>query len=95
MANKITLSVIKADIGGFVGHSNIHQALLEEAAERMETARRQGPIIDFHVTHCGDDLGLIMTHHEGVDNPVIHRLAWAIDVAADRPGGGGPAAGRS
>lgn len=78
MANKITLSVIKADVGGFVGHSNIHEALLEEATERMEIARLHGPIIDFHVTHCGDDLGLIMTHYQGVDNPEIHQLAWEV-----------------
>jgi fructose 1,6-bisphosphate aldolase/phosphatase len=78
MANQITLSVIKADVGGFVGHSNIHEALLEEAAERMEAARLHGSIIDFHVTHCGDDLGLIMTHYHGVDNPEIHQLAWEV-----------------
>jgi fructose 1,6-bisphosphate aldolase/phosphatase len=78
MAQKITLSVIKADIGGFVGHSNIHPALLEEATKRMETVRQHGSVVDFHVTHCGDDLGLIMTHYQGVDSAEIHQLAWDI-----------------
>ncbi|MEW5958681.1 MAG: fructose-1,6-bisphosphate aldolase/phosphatase [Chloroflexota bacterium] len=78
MANKITLSVIKADIGGFVGHSNIHQDLLKTAGELIETPKREGLIIDAHVTHCGDDLGLIMTHDRGDDHPQIHALAWNI-----------------
>ena len=30
---KTTLSVIKADVGGFVGHSSIHEELIEEAEE--------------------------------------------------------------
>ncbi len=78
MAPKMTLSVIKADVGGFVGHSNIHEALLEEARERMEAARLQGSVVDFHITHCGDDLGLVMTHYQGVDSTEIHQLAWNV-----------------
>ena len=78
MASKITLSVIKADIGGFVGHSTIHPDLLTAAAELMETAKRDGTVIDFQVTHCGDDLGLIMTHEQGDDSAEIHGLAWNV-----------------
>jgi fructose 1,6-bisphosphate aldolase/phosphatase len=33
-------------------------------------------LIDFHVTSCGDDLELIMTHINGVDAKEIHHLAW-------------------
>lgn len=76
VSEKITLGVIKADVGGYVGHSSIHEALLEEAAERLETSKRNELIIDFHVTRCGDDLELIMTHDKGVDNEEIHKLAW-------------------
>lgn len=78
MKDKITLSVIKADIGGFVGHANMHESLLQEAIECMEAAQRHGMLVDFHVTHCGDDLGLIMTHDKGVDNPEIHKLTWDV-----------------
>jgi fructose 1,6-bisphosphate aldolase/phosphatase len=78
MIGKITLSVIKADVGGFVGHSNIHEDLLEEAIEILEVTKGHGLIIDYHVTHCGDDLGLIMTHSHGVDSPKIHKLAWDV-----------------
>jgi fructose 1,6-bisphosphate aldolase/phosphatase len=81
MGGKITLSVIKADVGGFVGHSAMHGDLLVEAKRRLGGAQTQGLIIDFHVTACGDDLELIMTHRRGVDNEGIHHLAWEIFVA--------------
>ena len=35
-------------------------------------------LIDFHVTHCGDDLELIMTHNKGIDNKKVHGLAWDV-----------------
>jgi fructose 1,6-bisphosphate aldolase/phosphatase len=76
MNSKNTLSVIKADVGGFVGHSSIHEDLINEAKERLEVARSQDLVVDYHVTACGDDLQLIMTHQQGVDNEEIHRLAW-------------------
>src|SRR5713226_404154 len=76
MANKLTVSVIKADIGGWVGHSAIHPALMDSAAETLAAAKKQGAIIDQFVTYCGDDLQLIMTHTHGVDSEKIHRLSW-------------------
>lgn len=36
MANLITLSVIKADVGGYVGHSSVHPALLDGAREHTK-----------------------------------------------------------
>lgn len=82
MAEKITLSVIKADVGGYVGHSCIHENLLKVASNRLTEAKEQGTIVDFHVTRVGDDLELIMTHRRGEENEVIHRLAWDIFVEA-------------
>ncbi len=76
--DKITVSVIKADVGGFVGHSAMHQALIEEAEQRLKAAQEQGALVDFHVTAGGDDLELIMTHHQGVDHESIHHLAWQV-----------------
>ncbi len=72
----ITLSVIKADIGGWVGHSAIHPALEESARESLDAARESGLIVDFCVSSCGDDLQLILTHTRGTDDESIHRLAW-------------------
>jgi len=73
---RVTLSVIKADIGGFVGHSSVHPDLLEEAQIRLKAAREEGVLIDYHVYHVGDDAGLIMTHQYGTDSKEIHTLAW-------------------
>ncbi|MBF8266219.1 MAG: protein of unknown function DUF100 [Dehalococcoidia bacterium] len=73
---KVTLSVIKADIGGYVGHSSSHPDILATAKESMEKAKTQGLLIDYHVTACGDDLQLIMTHQHGELNERIHKLAW-------------------
>jgi len=81
MAEKITLSVIKADVGGYVGHSSIHSDLLETAKGKLSNALEKGLLIDFHVTRCGDDLELIMTHKNGVDAEPIHSLAWNTFVA--------------
>ena len=69
----ITVSVIKADVGGVPGHSRVHPELEEIARTNL---KKEKDLIDFHVTHCGDDLELIMTHKEGVDSEKIHKIAW-------------------
>jgi fructose 1,6-bisphosphate aldolase/phosphatase len=76
MPDKITLSAIKADVGGYVGHSSMHPALMEKAEELLEQQKNEGVLIDFCVTHCGDDLELIMTHTKGTESGEIHKLAW-------------------
>ncbi|MDI6840090.1 MAG: fructose-1,6-bisphosphate aldolase/phosphatase [bacterium] len=73
---KVTVSVIKADIGGYVGHSSSHPDILKKAEESLKIAKDKGLLIDFHVMHCGDDLELIMTHEKGEDSESIHKLAW-------------------
>ena len=72
----ITLSVIKADIGGYVGHSSMHPDLEAKGNECLAKAKKEGTLIDYHVTKCGDDLQLIMTHKLGEENDKIHKLAW-------------------
>jgi fructose 1,6-bisphosphate aldolase/phosphatase len=78
MGEKITLSVIKADVGGFVGHSTVHPELLETA--RKELANRK-ELVDFFVGSVGDDINLIMTHKKGTDCEEIHQLAWNTFLA--------------
>ena len=73
---KVTLSVIKADIGGFVGHSESHPDVLAQANKCLAASKKDGRLIDYHVTKCGDDAQLIMTHKKGVDSEEIHHLAW-------------------
>lgn len=72
----VTLSVIKADIGGYVGHSSSHPEVIGKAEESLANAKKKGLLIDYHVTRCGDDLQLIMTHEHGEENKLIHKLAW-------------------
>jgi len=78
---KLTLSVIKADIGGYVGHSATHPDVLAKADESLARAKKEGLLIDYHVTKCGDDLELIMTHQHGEENKKVHKLAWDTFVA--------------
>jgi len=76
---KTTISLIKADVGSFPGHSRTHPKLLEKAA-RMLKEQEGRLLIDSFVTHCGDDLELIMTHTKGEDHPDIHKLAWDVFI---------------
>ena len=71
-----TLSVIKADIGGYVGHTAMHPEILDHGREALARAVQQGLLIDGHASSCGDDLFLIMSHARGENNVEIHRLAW-------------------
>jgi fructose 1,6-bisphosphate aldolase/phosphatase len=78
---KTTVSIIKADVGGFPGHASVHPELLKKARGELEIAKKSGDIKDFFVAACGDDLDLIMSHDKGVDNEKIHKLAWDTFVA--------------
>lgn len=73
---KITISLIKADIGSVCGHHTVHPKQLELAREILEKAKKEGKLIDYHVFHCGDDLELLMSHDKGEANSEIHGLAW-------------------
>jgi fructose 1,6-bisphosphate aldolase/phosphatase len=73
---KTTFSIIKADVGGWPGHALVHPDLEEIARKNLTKAKKDKILMDFHVTHCGDDLELIMTHKKGVDSKEVHCLAW-------------------
>jgi len=72
---RVTVSVIKADIGAIGGHTLPSTEVLGIVRERVE--REHGKLlIDFFVCHTGDDIAIIMTHTRGKDSPDIHQLAW-------------------
>lgn len=73
----ITLSVIKADTGGWVGHTALHPQMIQAAEEAIGKARGS-LLIDGQVNGCGDDLALIMTHEHGEGAGAIHRFAWDV-----------------
>lgn len=81
---KLTLSVIKADVGGFVGHSTIHPELANTARKELDKAVSKRLLIDYRVMNCGDDVELIMTHNRGKDASEIHGLAWNTFQAATK-----------
>lgn len=78
---KITLSVIKADIGSIGGHIAPSQKLLE-IVRTMVRERCGGLIIDCAISHTGDDIAILMTHTRGTGDAGVHRLAWDAFVAA-------------
>jgi len=77
---KITLSIIKADIGSIGGHVKPSQKLLH-AVENYIKEKGRGLIIDFYVGHTGDDIAILMTHKNGISNPKIHKLCWNAFLA--------------
>lgn len=80
----LTISAIKADIGGIGGHTKPSERMLKEARSRLGNAAEREFIIDFDVTHCGDDVCLLMVHRHGSDNPEIHEFAWDVfEVATE------------
>ena len=71
---KITVSVIKADVGGIGGHTRPSDALIDAV---KETVKNSGDLlIDHYIGYCGDDVHIVMSHTKGVDNKDIHKLAW-------------------
>ncbi len=75
---EITLSVIKADTGGFVGHTEVHPEMMDTARERTAEAVRSDLLLDGQVSRVGDDLALIMTHTRGVEDEDVHGFAWDV-----------------
>jgi fructose 1,6-bisphosphate aldolase/phosphatase len=76
----LTLSIIKADTGGWVGHSAVHPRMLEEGRRRVEGVRGD-LLIDGQVSYCGDDMSLIMTHTHGLESESVHAFAWDVFLA--------------
>ncbi len=78
---RITLTVTKADVGGFVGHAAVHEDVAEKAREHLAKASSKGLLIDSWVSGCGDDLVLAMTHEKGLESKEIHKVGWETFAA--------------
>jgi len=72
---RITVSVIKADIGSIGGHLAPSRRLLETVRDHVRDHGRDR-LIDSFVSHTGDDIAILMTHERGAGDESIHRLAW-------------------
>ncbi len=77
---KITLSVLKADIGSIGGHIVPSQALLNEVKNFVQENGKD-LIIDFKISHTGDDIAILCTHEKGVSDEQIHKMAWDAFIA--------------
>ncbi len=72
---KITLSVIKADIGSIGGHIAPSGKLMDSVREHVRL-NGKGLVINSYISHTGDDIAILMTHTKGRGSEEIHKLAW-------------------
>ena len=79
---KITVSVIKADVGGVGGHTLPSDGLLDAVKKTIKNAGDL--LIDHYIGFCGDDIHILMTHTKGKDSKEIHQLAWTAFEEATR-----------
>ncbi len=80
---KMTLSVIKADIGSIGGHVAPSKRLRETVEAHVRDHGR-GLILDHYISHTGDDIAIVMTHTHGEGNENIHKLAWDAFLAGTK-----------
>ena len=84
--DKITLSVIKADVGSIGGHTQPSEEMLRAVKNLLQSQKQsnegQGILRDYLVTYTGDDIALIMSHRLGTGAKEIHQLAWKCFLTA-------------
>mgnify|MGYP000063599731 FL=1 len=76
---KITVSVIKADVGGIGGHTKPSDGLIKAIRDTVENSGDL--LIDHYIGYCGDDTHIVMSHTHGVNNEKVHKLAWDAFMA--------------
>lgn len=81
---KVTFSVIKADVGSIGGHTKPSSQMLKKVKFEIEWEIRNGLLIDGMVTHTGDDIALIMSHNLGLGAEQIHKFAWNCFIEATK-----------
>ncbi len=79
--DKVTVSVIKADVGSIGGHTKPSAPMVEAVRSRIRQATG-ALMIDGLLTYTGDDLAIIMSHEHGVGAPETHQFAWDCFLAA-------------
>ncbi len=72
---KITLSVIKADVGSVGGHNTPSKKLVETIENHIKK-EGQRLLLDYKIFHAGDDTIILMSHTHGPDYSDVHKLAW-------------------
>ncbi|MBN2200193.1 MAG: fructose 1,6-bisphosphatase [Candidatus Aminicenantes bacterium] len=77
---KVTLSVLKADVGSIGGHIKPSRALLDEVKRFVKEAGKN-LLIDFYIGSTGDDVAILATHERGVNDEKVHKMAWDAFLA--------------
>src|SRR5215208_901733 len=72
---RVTISAIKADIGGIGGHTCPSEELLE-TVRNFGVKNAKGLLIDQYVGYTGDDIHIVRTHTRGVEEERIQKPAW-------------------
>jgi fructose 1,6-bisphosphate aldolase/phosphatase len=77
---KITISVLKADIGSIGGHITPSQAVVKEVRKKVQELGKD-LVIDSYISYTGDDIAILLTHERGVSDEKIHKLGWDAFIA--------------
>jgi fructose 1,6-bisphosphate aldolase/phosphatase len=80
---KVTLSIIKADIGSIGGHIKPSQKVFDSVEGHVKKFGKT-LFIDSFVEFTGDDIAILLTHKKGVGSKDIHKLCYdALYAGAD------------
>lgn len=69
--SRVTISTIKADVGGYVGHREVHP-YLGELQRHLDQAMLGELLIDGRMGAYGEDINFVLTHEHGVDSMPRH-----------------------
>ena len=79
---KLTLSILKADVGSIGGHTLPSPRMLDATRKAVAKAVADGLLIDGFVAHTGDDICITASHTKGINNTDVHGLAWKTFLEA-------------
>ena len=79
---KLTISVLKADVGSIGGHTKPSQRMIDAVEQAVADAISSGLLIDGYVGHTGDDICMTTTHTRGPDDDDVHQFAWTTFLKA-------------
>ena len=79
---RITLSILKADVGSIGGHTKPSGRMLDSVRGAVSKAVDKGLLIDGFVSHTGDDIAILCSHTRGVNSTDVHQFAWTTFLDA-------------
>ena len=79
---KITISILKADVGSIGGHTKPSDHMLDAVRKAADEAIKSGLLIDVYVGHTGDDICMTTTHTNGPNDTDVHQFAWSTFLKA-------------